>query len=69
MGRAEARDLGFLGEGVLYDPAVNYERVKGRVWDWDRDPEPVAGATSTVDVATPDASVPGEDETGTESGY
>jgi outer membrane protein len=39
------------------------------VWDWDRDPEPVAGATSTVDVATPDASVPGEDETGTESGY
>ena len=69
MGRAEARDLGFLGEGVLYDPAVNYERVKGRVWDWDRDPEPVAGATSTAGIAAPDASVSSEDETATVSGY
>mgnify|MGYP000568973389 CR=1 FL=1 len=69
MGRAEARDLGFLGEGVLYDPAVNYERVKGRVWDWDRDPEPVAGATSTAGITAPDASVSPEDETATVSGY
>ena len=69
MGRAEARDLGFLGEGVLYDPAVNYERVKGRVWDWDRDPEPAAGATSTAGITAPDASVSPEDETATVSGY
>ncbi len=69
MGRAEARDLGFIGEGLLYDPAMNYERVRGRVWDWDRDPEPVASATRTVDIAAPDASVTSEDETGTDSGY
>ena len=69
MGRAEARDLGFLDEGVLYDPLQNYERVKGRVWDWGRDPEPESSASRTVDIAAPDASVPSEDETGTESGY
>ena len=69
MGRAEARDLGFIGEGLLYDPAENYERVRGRVWDWDRDPEPVAVSTSTVGVAAPDASVPADGETGTETGY
>ena len=69
MGRAEARDLGFIGEGLLYDPAENYERVRGRVWDWDRDPEPVAISTSTVAVPAPNADVPPEDETGTESGY
>ncbi len=62
MGRAEARDLGFLGEGVLYDPAVNYERVRGRVWDWDRDPEPMPSSTRTVDVPAPDASVPADSE-------
>ncbi|MBO6767237.1 MAG: TolC family outer membrane protein [Erythrobacter sp.] len=69
MGRAEARDLGFVGEGLLYDPALNYERVRERIWDWDRDPEPTATAKSTVDVPAPDASVPAEDETETVSGY
>ena len=29
MGRAEARDLG-LEAGPLYDPDVNYERVRGK---------------------------------------
>lgn len=48
MGKAEARDLGLDG-GVLYDPVVNYERVKGRIWDWDEDPAPQAQSTSTVD--------------------
>src|SRR3546814_9004894 len=38
MSKAEARDLGIEG-GPLYDPAVNYERVKGQIWDWDDDPE------------------------------
>ena len=48
MGKAEARDLGLDG-GVLYDPVANYERVKGRIWDWDEDPAPQAQSTSTVD--------------------
>lgn len=48
MGRAEADDLGLDG-GALYDPVVNYERVKGRIWDWDEDPTPQAQSTSTVD--------------------
>ncbi|MBX7501270.1 TolC family outer membrane protein [Qipengyuania sp. YG27] len=69
MGRAEARDLGFIGEGLLYDPVENYDRVRGKVWDWDRDPDPVATATSTVDVAAPDASVPEVGENETVSGY
>ena len=59
MGRAEARDLGLDDEGVLYDPVVNYDRVSGRIWDWDSDPAPVAQATRTVDIPAPDASVPG----------
>lgn len=58
MGRAEARDLGLDGDGVLYDPVVNYDRVSGRFWDWDRDPDPVAQTTRTVDIPVPDASIP-----------
>ena len=50
MGRAEARDLNLDTGGLLYDPAVNYERVRGKFWDWDRDPEPSANATRTVDI-------------------
>lgn len=57
MGRAEARDLGLMGEGLLYDPAVNYERVEGKWFDWESDPDPVAEATRTVDVPKADASV------------
>ncbi|MCL4671564.1 MAG: TolC family outer membrane protein, partial [Sphingomonadaceae bacterium] len=59
MGKAEARDLGLDDEGVLYDPVTNYERVRGAVWDWDRDPAPAVQATRTVDIPAPDASVPG----------
>ncbi|MCP5395717.1 MAG: TolC family outer membrane protein [Sphingomonadaceae bacterium] len=59
MGRAEARDLGLAEDsGVLYDPAVNYERVKGKFFDWDRDPDPVPQATRTVDIPAPDATIP-----------
>ncbi|MEO0418530.1 MAG: TolC family outer membrane protein [Pseudomonadota bacterium] len=50
MGRAEARDLNLDTGGVLYDPDVNYERVKGKIWDWDRDPEPAPNSTRTVDI-------------------
>jgi outer membrane protein len=48
MGQAEARDLGLDG-GALYDPTVNYKRVKNRIWDWDEDPRPAPKATRTVD--------------------
>ena len=69
MGRAEARDLGFIGEGLLYDPTENYERVKDRIWDWERAPEPVSTSTRTVDVPAPDASVTTVGENETLSGY
>jgi outer membrane protein len=55
MGRAEARDLNLDTGGPLYDPVVNYERVRGRVWDWDRDPEPEPKSTRTVDIPAADA--------------
>ncbi len=55
MGQAEARDLGLDG-GVLYDPTVNYRRVRHNAWDWSDDPTPKAQATRTVDTPaqTPD---------------
>ena len=58
MGRAEARDLGLGDEGVLYDPLDNYDRVSGRIWDWDRDPAPQTVTTSTRDVAAPNSDIP-----------
>jgi outer membrane protein len=55
MGQAEARDLGLEG-GALYDPVVNYRRVRNIIWDWQEDPTPAAQATRTVDTPaqTPD---------------
>lgn len=58
MGKAEARDLGLGDETMLYDPEVNYERVRGKIWDWSFDPDPVAQSTSTVDIPAPDAEIP-----------
>ncbi|MEO6152478.1 MAG: TolC family outer membrane protein [Croceibacterium sp.] len=58
MGRAEARDLGLEAYGPLYDPVVNYERVKRIAWDWQRDPDPVTQASRTVDIAPQDANIP-----------
>ena len=57
MGRAEADDLGLDG-GPLYDPEANYNRVKGKIWDWSFDPDPVAQSTRTVDTPAQDASIP-----------
>ncbi|HKX78600.1 MAG TPA: TolC family outer membrane protein [Novosphingobium sp.] len=48
MGRAEARDLD-LDTAILYDPEVNYARVRGKWFDWDDDPAPVVQSTRTVD--------------------
>ena len=56
MGRAEAQDLGLDG-GALYDPDVNYQRVRGKWLDWENDPAPVARATRTVDTAVQDGSI------------
>jgi outer membrane protein len=58
MGKAEARDLGLGDDGPLYDPQVNYDRVKDKWWDWDRDPDPVAQSTRTVDIPAPGAEIP-----------
>ncbi len=58
IGHAEARDLGLGDETMLYDPDVNYRRVRGKVWDWSFDPDPVAQSTRTVDIPAPDAEIP-----------
>ncbi|PKB13993.1 outer membrane protein [Novosphingobium kunmingense] len=56
MGKAEARDLGLDG-GPLYDPQVNYDRVKNIIWDWQSDPAPKPQSTRTVDTKAQDGSV------------
>ena len=58
MGRAEARDLGLDDEGPLYDPVVNYDRVKNKFNDWSFDPDPVTRSTRTVDIPPQDAEIP-----------
>ena len=50
MGKAEARDLNLDTGGPLYDPQINFERVRGRFWDWDRDDEPEPNSTRTNDI-------------------
>ncbi|HMO76525.1 MAG TPA: TolC family outer membrane protein [Sphingopyxis sp.] len=57
MGKAEARDLGIEG-GPLYDPEVNYRRVRGQIFDWADDPRPQQQATDTRGVPAADAVVP-----------
>lgn len=57
MGKAEARDLGIEG-GPLYDPEVNYKRVRGQIWDWADDPKPQQQATDTRTVPAATADVP-----------
>ncbi|MEO6093247.1 MAG: TolC family outer membrane protein [Novosphingobium sp.] len=57
MGRAEARDLGLEG-GPLYDPDVHYRQVRGKWFDWDSDPAPVAQASRTVDTPVQDGDIP-----------
>ncbi|MFA9199941.1 MAG: TolC family outer membrane protein, partial [Cypionkella sp.] len=62
MGRAEARDLGLGDDGPLYDPQLNYQRVKGKWWDWAKEPDPVAQSTRTVDIPAADAELPADVE-------
>ncbi len=56
MGHAEADDLG-LASGTLYDPMVNYDRVKGKWFDWDYGAAPMPVATRTVDTLPQNANV------------
>ncbi|AQR73181.1 TolC family outer membrane protein [Sphingomonas sp. LM7] len=56
MGRAEAKDLGLDG-GPLYDPAANYERVRGRWGDWSDDPTPTGTSTPTLGTPAQGATV------------
>ena len=58
MGRAEARDLGLGEAGPLYDPVENYDRVRGIIWDWQRDPDPVTQSPRTVDIPAQDGDIP-----------
>ena len=58
MGKAEADDLGLDG-GPLYDPEVNHRRVRRKISDWSRDPDPVAHSTRTVDTPAQTGAVVG----------
>jgi len=51
MGRAEAADLNLDTGGPLYDPTVNYERVKGKLFDFDFGSPAAPQASRTVDTA------------------
>src|SRR3546814_16110792 len=57
VGKAGARDLGLEG-GALFDPKVNYRRVKGELWDWADDPAPQQVANDTRAVPAANAQVP-----------
>lgn len=59
MGRAQASDLGF-DPATLYDPEVNYRRVRGRVFDWALDAPTPPKATRTVDTPAQTATVPAQ---------
>ena len=61
MGRGEARDLNLDG-GALYDPDLNYRRVRSRFNDWDNDPAPVARSTRTTGTPVQDGEIPGSQE-------
>ena len=60
MGKAEAQDLGLDG-GVLYDPETNYQRVRGKWFDWDDDARPKARSTRTVDTPAQDSEIRGSE--------
>jgi outer membrane protein len=59
MGKAEAKDLNLDG-GVLYDPEQNYRRVRGKIFDFDDDPNPTPQATRTVDTPAQDGEIPAQ---------
>ena len=62
MGQAEAQDLGLEG-GPLYDPDVNYKRVRGKWFDWDDDRAPRPQSTRTVDTPPQHGEIRGSEAT------
>ena len=56
MGEAEARDLNLEG-GALYDPVINFKRVRNKLWDFGSDPDPKAIAPTTRATPAQDAKV------------
>lgn len=58
MGMAEADDLQLDVGGPLYDPVAHYDSVKGRIFDWSFEPDPVPQSTRTVDTPAQDATIP-----------
>jgi outer membrane protein len=66
MGKAEAQDLGLDG-GPLYDPEINYARVRGKWFDWDDDPDPKPQSTRTVDTPAQDGEIRGSESTNIQS--
>ncbi|WP_084579925.1 TolC family outer membrane protein [Sphingomonas azotifigens] len=58
MGRAQAKDLNFDSR-LLYDPSVNYVRVRNRISDWADDKAPKPVATSTRNTPAQGAEVVG----------
>jgi outer membrane protein len=56
MGDAEARDLNLEGAS-LYDPTLNFKRVRNRFNDFGGDGEPGPVATSTAQTPAQDATV------------
>lgn len=57
MGQVAPTTLGIDG-GALYDPQVNYKRVKNKFIDWDDDPRPKPVSTSTAATSAQKATVP-----------
>lgn len=49
MGHAGAQELSLDTGGPLYDPSINYKRVRSHIWDWGDGPKPQPVATRTVD--------------------
>ncbi|WP_305097197.1 TolC family outer membrane protein [Croceibacterium aestuarii] len=56
MGLAEAHHLNF-DSAMLYDPAVNYDRVHARVFQFKPDPAPEARSTGTHETPKQDSAV------------
>jgi len=59
MGQVSPTELG-VAQGETYDPNANYQRVRGKWFDWDDDAAPAPVASRTVDSVTQNATVKGD---------
>ena len=60
MGRISPADFGITPEQII-DPSDNFERVKGKWFDWDDDATPAPISSRTVDSAAQNATVKASD--------